>query len=317
MPGAPPRNDRPNRVAAVTSETSGRRSRWFGLLNLNKPTGVTSRGVVNRVQRLVRPAKVGHAGTLDPLASGVLLVCLGPATRLVDYLHRFPKHYRASFLLGRESPTEDVDGEVTELDQPPVPGRAELVRAAESLTGEIQQRPPAFSALKVRGRRAYDFARRGSEVELAPRQVTVHRLQIIDYDYPRLDLAVECSTGTYVRSLGRDLAQAVGTSAVMTSLVRTAIGPFQLEEAHDPDRVDADTLPEMVLPPQTALGSMPSLTLRPEEVGRVQNGAAISRQVPAPDAPELAGLDPAGNLVAILARQEGGRLRPVRTFPTG
>lgn len=299
----------------MTSRTPGRRSRWFGLLNLNKPPGVTSRDVVNRVQRLVRPAKVGHAGTLDPLASGVLLVCLGPATRLVDYVHRFPKHYRASFLLGRESPTEDVDGEVTELDRPPVPSRADLLRAAGSLTGQIQQRPPAFSALKVRGRRAYELARRGSDVELAPREVTVYGLQIIHYDYPRLELSVECGTGTYVRSLGRDLAQTVGTSAVMASLVRTAIGPFPLDDAHDLDRLDADSLPRMVLPPQMALGSMPSLTLRPEEVGRVQNGVAISRQLPAPDVQEVAGLDPAGSLIAILARRKDGRLQPVRTFP--
>ncbi len=152
----------------------------FGLLNINKPAGVTSRRVVDQVQKLVRPAKAGHAGTLDPLATGVLIVCVGPATRLVDYLHRMPKRYRAEFLLGRTSPTEDVEGVITELVSPPIPTHDQIVAAAQRFIGEISQRPPAYSALKVGGRRAYDLARSGKEVSLQARPVSVFRLDVLD-----------------------------------------------------------------------------------------------------------------------------------------
>jgi len=168
----------------------------FGLLNLNKPPGVTSRRVVDRVQRLVKPAKVGHAGTLDPLASGVLVLGIGPATRLVEYVQEMPKHYRATFLLGRTSTTEDVDGDVTELDGAVPPKRERLERVAEEMTGEIEQRPPIYSALKVSGRRAYDLARAGGRVELAPRTVRIDRLEIVRYEYPELCLDVTCGGGT-------------------------------------------------------------------------------------------------------------------------
>ena len=137
-------------------------SRLFGLLNVNKPAGVTSRDVVNRVQRLVRPERVGHAGTLDPLATGVLVVCLGPATRLVEYLQRLRKRYRAAFLLGRTSDTEDIEGQVVELAAPPRPTPAQIAAVLPRFLGQIEQVPPAFSALKLAGRRAYELARAGA-----------------------------------------------------------------------------------------------------------------------------------------------------------
>src|SRR5262245_62072249 len=150
--------------------------RHFGLLHVNKPSGITSRRVVDQVQALVRPAKAGHAGTLDPLASGVLVVCVGAATRLIDYVPQAAKRYTATFLFGRASDTEDIEGIVTVLAAPSVPTRVEVERAAQQFVGNIQQRPPAFSALKVAGRRAYDLARAGQSVKLAPRPVTVYRL---------------------------------------------------------------------------------------------------------------------------------------------
>ncbi len=211
----------------------------FGLLVLDKPSGVTSRRVVDRVLRFVRPTKVGHAGTLDPLAAGVLLLGLGQATRLVEYVHELPKQYQATFLLGRSSTTEDIDGEITELPDAVPPTREQIEQAADTLRGDIQQRPPAFSALKVAGRRAYELARAGETPELAPRGVRINRLTITRYDYPELCLDVECSSGTYVRSLGRDLAERAGSAAVMSALVRTAIGPFTLAEAADPEAITA------------------------------------------------------------------------------
>src|SRR5437868_5550844 len=138
----------------------------FALLNVNKPAGITSRDVVNRLQRLVRPAKVGHAGTLDPLATGVLVVCLGQATRLIEYVQQMPKTYHGTFLLGRESDTEDIEGDVKELPNAPRPSRAEIDAALPQFVGRIEQRPPAYSALKVGGERAYDKARRGEAVVL-------------------------------------------------------------------------------------------------------------------------------------------------------
>ena len=290
-------------------------SRKYGLLNLNKPSGVTSRQVVNRVQKLVRPAKVGHAGTLDPLATGVLVVPVGAATRLVEYVQQMPKRYRASFLLGRESPTEDIDGEVTRLEHPPVPSSESLAAAALALTGQIMQRPPAYSALKVKGRRAYEMARGGEKVELKPRPVTIYGLEVEAYDYPRLNLSIECSSGTYVRSLGRDLAVSLGTAAVMSGLVRTAIGGFTLEDSVDPDALADDNWSRHLLPPLTAVQSLPRMELTDEEIELVRTGLAIRRDSGSDALTDHAAIDASGRLIAILTPRGKGLLGPKRNFP--
>src|ERR1051325_1327760 len=170
----------------------------FGLLNINKPSGITSRRVVDRVARLVKPHKAGHAGTLDPLASGVLVVCVGQATRLIEYVQRMPKRYRATFLLGRSSPTEDIEGDVSELPGAPQPSLDQIEQAARGMLGQLAQRPPAFSAVKVDGRRSYDLARAGRAVELAPRTIEVHAIALVGYSYPQLELDIRCGSGTYV-----------------------------------------------------------------------------------------------------------------------
>lgn len=284
----------------------------FGLLNVHKPTGLTSRDVVNVVARLVRPAKAGHAGTLDPLAEGVLVVCVGAATRLIEYVQRMPKRYRGEFLLGRESPTEDIEGPVTELADPPIPSREELEAAARTLVGPIEQRPPQYSALKVGGRRAYDAARRGEAIDLAPRPVTIYELTVVEYDYPRVVLDVCCGSGTYVRSLGRDLAEKLGTAAVMSALVRTAIGPFTLAAATKLDGLSAATLPAALIPAIAAIGNMPRRTLTELELVEVTAGRTIA----AGDthAEEIAAVDANGLLRAILVPRGEGRLGPNRVF---
>lgn len=286
-----------------------------GLLNLNKPSGLTSRRVVDIVQRLARPAKAGHAGTLDPLASGVLVVCVGAATRLIEYVQQMPKCYTGTFLLGRHSPTEDVQGEVTLLDNPPIPSLDEILAAARSLTGTIQQRPPDFSALKVEGRRAYDLARRGEAVELEPRTIVVHSIEVEAYEYPELRLRIECGSGTYVRSLGRDLALQLGTAAVMSALVRTAIGSFQLADALDPQALTRETWAEHLRPPLHAVDQLPRVELNSEEVRRIGSGQTIQRRPFPTAAPEFAALDPAGRLVALLIPRGPGLLGPSRVFP--
>jgi len=286
-----------------------------GLLNLNKPAGMTSRGVVNRVQRLVRPAKVGHAGTLDPLATGVLVVCVGAATRLIEYVQQMPKRYTGTFLLGRQSPTEDVEGEVTELENPPVPTREAIVASAGALVGRIEQRPPAYSALKVDGRRAYALARSGQTVELKPRPVTVYRIEVEAYDYPQLTLAVECGSGTYIRSLGRDLAESLGTAAVMSALVRTSVGGFRLAEAIKPQDLTRERWADHLLPPLRAVETLPRLELSAEQIARIHHGQTISRPTRLPNAKEYAAIDPAGRLVAILTGRAAGMLGPLRNLP--
>lgn len=278
-----------------------------GLLNLNKPGGVTSRQVVDRVVSLVRPAKAGHAGTLDPLATGVLVVAVGAATRLVQYMHRRPKSYVATFLLGRRSDTEDIEGQVVELSSPPVPTLAQLTAATGRLTGEILQRPPQYSALKVEGRRAYQLARRGQEVPLALRPVTIFRLAIEDYEYPELRLALDCSTGTYVRSLGRDLAESLGTAAVMSKLVRTRLADFELAQAVAPDALTPENLVQHLQPPLAAVAWMPRVELSEAETADIVSGRSIRRQTPQAEA---AAVDPAGRMVAILVGRGPGLLGP-------
>ncbi len=249
----------------------------FGLLNLNKPAGVTSRDVVNRVQRLVKPHKVGHAGTLDPLACGVLVVCLGPATRLIEYVQRMPKRYLATFLLGRQSETEDTEGIVTELVDAPVPTESQIRAALPSFIGTIQQLPPAFSALKVEGKRAYELARQGETPDLKPRPIEVYSIDLIEYSYPQLTLDIRCGSGTYVRSLGRDIARTLGTEAVMSALSRTEIGPFHLSNALSGDDISPQSIDRSILPPQSALGTLPTLAVSEQQEAFLRNGRQIIR----------------------------------------
>lgn len=284
-----------------------------GLVNLHKPPGISSRAAVDVVKRLVRPAKTGHAGTLDPLACGVLVVCVGPATRLIEYVQALPKHYSGTFLLGRESDTEDIEGEVRILAEAKIPSQNELTTAAAQLVGQIEQRPPAYSALKVQGRRAYDLARAGKQVDLAPRPVTIYRLEIKRYVFPELTLDVECGSGTYIRSLGRDLAEHVGTSAVMSSLTRTAIGPFKLDEAWSPEQLHSDNLSAWLQPPLAAVPQLERITLSSPEIERIRHGLRIEGAGPSIGG-EVAAIDEHGDLRAIVTAEADGTLRPLRNL---
>jgi tRNA pseudouridine55 synthase len=279
-----------------------------GLLNIDKPAGVTSRDVVNQIERALKPLSVGHAGTLDPLATGVLVLCVGRATKLIDCLHRFSKTYIATFLLGRSSDTEDITGQVTELENPPQPTREQLEQAVPRLVGQIQQQPPAYSALKVAGQRAYKLARGGREVLLQPRPIVVQRFEVLGYEYPHLHVEIECGTGTYVRSLGRDLARAVGTEAVMSALQRISIGPFDIRRAIEPNQVRGDNVAELLLPSVLAIGDVSRVTLRADQMAELQrSGALFDLQQPIGDGQELAALAPDGGLFAILTPSRGDR----------
>ncbi len=290
----------------------------FGILNVNKPAGWTSRDVVNRVQRLVRPAKAGHAGTLDPLATGVLVVCVGQATRLISYVQQMPKTYEATFLLGRISPSEDIETEITELPDAPQPALVEIEARLPQFLGTIEQRPPAYSALKVKGQRAYKLAREGQTVELKSRPVEIYELKIDSYQYPELKLTMRCGSGTYVRSLGRDLAESLGTGAVMSALERTAIGEFGVDEGLGIEQLDDELITKNLVAPLTAVSHLPRLELSDTQWEELRHGRLISVEeagvVPKSEEEILVAVNSSGELAALVREKRPGLLGAVSNF---
>jgi len=280
------------------------------VIPVDKPVGVSSRHVVDVVARALGMKSVGHAGTLDPLASGVVIVCVGHATKLVDYLHDLTKHYAATFLLGRSSPSDDLETPVEEEEQPVRPSAAEIETAAGAFRGDILQRPCDYSAVHVDGKRAYQLARKGRPVVLESKPVRIHRLEIMGYEWPRLAVEIECSSGTFVRALGRDLAESLGTKAVMESLVRTAVGPFSCVESITLDAITPETARAAILPAAAAVAHLSRIVLDGDGLASVVRGGLL--QFPENNAPALAALDATGQLIGILKRLESGsyRLRP-------
>jgi len=200
-----------------------------GLLVLDKPAGLTSRAAVDRSLRwFPRRTRIGHTGTLDPLATGVLPIALGEATKTVAYAVDGAKHYRFTVGWGIETDTDDADGTVTPVPGVTAPEAARVTACLTEFIGEIAQVPPAFSAAKVTGRRAYDLARRGQEVMLRPRPVVIHQIDVLRYEYPHLELEVHCGKGTYIRSLARDLGDRLGCGALVETLRRTRVGSTSL-----------------------------------------------------------------------------------------
>jgi len=291
--------------------------RRFGILNIDKPAGITSRRAVDHVARLVRPEKAGHAGTLDPLATGVLVICVGKATRLIDLIQEQPKSYHATFLLGSQSDTDDVTGTVTEVPVAREITREEIASRLPAFVGCIEQVPPSFSAVHVDGRRAHERARAGQSVELAPRTVEVFRLEITRFAYPELELDIDCGSGTYVRSIGRDLGRLLGCGAVMSALVRTRVGPYGIEDAVGLDQLTPQTLDTALLDPMTAAAKLPKRIANAEETALVQAGRAIAigDVVKAGEGDCMVIVDEAGALLS-LARVDAGaaRLLPYRVF---
>ena len=279
---------------------------------------MTSRQAVDRVLRLIPSAKAGHAGTLDPLATGVLIVCVGRATRLIEYVQRKPKNYVGAFLLGRRSDTEDIEGEIETLADPPIPSLHDIEAVLPRFVGEILQRPPVFSALKVAGKRAYKLARRGKQVELKPRPIAVYKIEIERYAYPEIVFNIHCGSGTYVRSLGRDIAEALGTAAVMSALERTAIGDFHLADAVDPNQLTAENMEKHLLPLARAIDDLPSLPLNEVESEKVLHGCTVILSQPLPDkeiaAKEIAVYDAAGDFLALVQPLDASTIKPIMVF---
>lgn len=219
-----------------------------GLIILDKPIGWSSMKAVAHVRRRAGGVRTGHAGTLDPLATGVLVLALGSATKLIERMMATEKRYRTTIDLSAFTTTDDREGERTEVAITEPPSRERVVAALRSFTGTILQRPPAFSAMKVGGRRAYKLARRGEVVELAPRPVVVHAIEVLGYAFPLLELDIHCGKGTYIRSIARDLGTHLGTGGHCAAIRRTAVGPWTESMARTveslPDTItEADLLP--------------------------------------------------------------------------
>jgi tRNA pseudouridine55 synthase len=286
----------------------------FGVINCLKPRGPTSRDCVNRLQFRVKPHKVGHAGTLDPLAEGVLLIAIGSAVRLVDWIHRLPKAYRAVFHWGQTSPSAHAGTAIRELETARVPSQAEVEAGLAEFRGKIQQVPPIFSAIQIDGKRAHRLARAGKEVALPPREVTIHRLELVEFAYPRMVLDIQCSTGTYVRSLGRDIARRCGSDAVMTELVRTAIGPMDVSAAVPLAQLDSrEAIIAQLQNPSRLLTHLPRVTLSKLEIRTILDGKTI--ELAEQQHGELLGVDEAGNIRSILQPASGIRWKPLKNFP--
>lgn len=233
-----------------------------GLLLADKPAGPTSHDVVRAARRALRGARSGHAGTLDPFATGLLLLLVGRATRLAEYASDLDKTYAATLRLGAASTTGDPEGEISELSpSPPPPPRAALEAALAGLEGERDQVPPLFSAKRVAGQRAYRMARRSAVFVLAPRRVRIERVELLSYEYPRVSLRVTTGPGAYVRSLARDLGEALGSAAYLTALRRESIGPFSVTEAVDVRGRTGDELAARLLPPERAVAHLPVVHL--------------------------------------------------------
>jgi tRNA pseudouridine55 synthase len=292
-----------------------------GVLVVAKPSGPTSHDVVGLVRRLSGTRRVGHGGTLDPFAAGVLPVFLGRATRLVEYHLGHPKRYTATICFGETSTTDDIDGQRTPIDGPPV-SRADVEAALRGLTGPLRQVPPVYSAIQVGGRRAYQLARAGEEVTLAPRDVVIHGLDLLDWDErdparPVAVVDVRCSAGTYVRALARDLGARLDTGAYLGALVRTESGRFRLDDAVSFDTLRAHAadgpagiLP-VLLPADAGLEDLPHAPVTREEVRRLGEGLPTGPKTPL--AVGMAGLvlavGPGGDVVAA-CRAVGGVLHP-------
>ena len=304
-----------------------------GILVVNKPAGPTSHDIIDTIRRLTGVRRVGHGGTLDPFAMGVLPVFIGRATRMVDYHRGDSKTYRASVVFGASSTTDDIDGEMTR-GAAPVPDRDTVESALSAFRGEIEQVPPDHSAVHVGGKRAYEVARGGEKPELVARAVTIHSLDLTGWDTadvekPLAELEVHCSAGTYIRSLARDLGGQLGCGAYLGALTRTASGPFAIDGAHSLEHVRSElaagNLDSLLLSPDAGLDHIPMVRIPDKDREAIARGQIIRvrGEVSGPldpasvleNAEVVRVLDERGSLAA-MAHVTKGRLYPDKVFVT-
>ncbi len=276
-----------------------------GLLVIDKPGGMTSRDVVNRAQRwFPKGTKLGHTGTLDPLATGTLVLCVGGATRLAEFVQAMGKGYTSRILLGSRSDTNDADGVVTPVDGATPPTAEQVREVVGRFTGVIQQLPPAYSALKVAGKRAHELARAGAEVKLDARPVRVDHIAVTCYEWPHLDIAVECGKGTYIRSIARDVGDLLGVGGLVQTLRRTHVGPFAADNGLSLDAT-MEQVRASLRPAGEAVVELPRVTLDATTSVRFVQGQAV----PCEGFTGLVGVF-RGDVFVGTGDASGGRVRP-------
>ena len=285
----------------------------FGFLNVDKAKYKTSRQVVNAIQKVCKPLKVGHAGTLDPLATGVLVICVGPATRLTTYAQAMPKTYLAGFRLGFESDSEDMYGNVEELADAPSVRRSDIEAVLPEFVGEIEQIPPRFSALKVDGKRAYSLARKGVEFKMKPRKILIEDIKLKSFSYPEFKIEIQCGSGTYVRSLGRDIGRRLGSGAIMISLERTAIGSFHISESIHSNDISSESIQRCLTKPQDFVDNLHYVNVSDEQLQLFANGHAWTPPSPI-EFQKIGAIDSSERLLAILDRRSADRYTPKTNF---
>lgn len=282
----------------------------LGVLLIDKPAGLTSHDVVNRVRRSFGTRRVGHAGTLDPLATGLLVVAVGPATRFLQYLPLEPKVYEGTFRFGEATNTYDAEGEPVEVGPVPDDLPGAIQDALTGFSGLIQQLPPLYSAVKVNGKPLYRYARAGDEApKREPRTVHIGAFELLSLDGRDATFRIVCSGGTYIRSLANDLGQAIGCGAYLTKLVRTGVGRFRLDQARQLESATPDDL----LPLHEALPPMPLLPLDAQQTAAVREGRPIGMGNP-PEGPLVALLEPGGTVFSV-ARIHGNLIQPECVIP--
>ncbi|MDR0787972.1 MAG: tRNA pseudouridine(55) synthase TruB [Gemmatimonadota bacterium] len=285
-----------------------------GVLPVDKPVGLSSHDVVAVARRALGERRIGHTGTLDPFASGLLLLCLGPATRLSEYLTGLPKSYRATMRLGVTTDTDDTEGTVVQVSDSWGSVTREAVAAAmEGMTGPLLQRPPRYSAKKVGGERAYAAARAGRDLVLEPVPVCISRFEILRFDAPEVEFEVDCSSGTYIRSIARDLGELLGVGAHLTALRRTRVGERSVEGALPLDALgDAAAVKAAMISPADAVDHLPAFVLDDQEMSSITHGGSFIREGEIP-AGVLVLLSPERQLLAI-GEGDGERIRPRKVF---
>lgn len=290
-----------------------------GIFNIHKPTGMTSHDVVAKMRRLLKQRRVGHAGTLDPAASGVLPICAGQATRVAEYLSESGKAYRATIVFGVETDTYDIEGEVTRTASVEQLGRADIEEALKTFLGRQMQVPPRYSAIKIQGQAAYKRVRAGEELTLAARPIEITRLEIVEWRKPMLLLDVECSKGTYIRSLAYDLGRALTCGAHLGGLERTRSGPFYLEESVTLEELalagERGELASYAQSADRALEQYPALRLSEEETARVMHGNSFVYEIAQSERSLARIYNPAGDFIAIAEWEPGpARWQPKKVF---
>ena len=274
-----------------------------GILNIDKPVGPTSHDVVRKLRWLLDKKRVGHAGTLDPLASGVLVVAAGRATRLLEYVVGQRKRYLAEIRLGQTSTTYDGEGEISPA-QAVNASQDEIETTLSAFRGAIKQIPPMHSAVKQKGRPLYELAREGREVERAARAVTVYELEIVRWQSPVLQLRIVCSAGTYIRSLAHDLGQSLGCGGYLSGLQRTAVGTFTIADAISPNSLTRNNVADFVQPPDRAVAHLPRLDTQAPAADALVNGRRIRRQEEDPDADVVRAYGPSGEFIGIVVARD-------------